>query len=303
MIVDTAAERGAFVSNFDVCVIGTGPAGISLARRLSAAGASVALMEAGGLEIDAESQDAYAGTGAGLDYLPLDTCRQRSLGGTSNQWGGMCRNLNSYDFAAHPWHHWSGWPIGKADLDPYRADVRDILELSYPVKTYRRDPTQQPNPDPSFDDPLDFPDVLLTQTSARLRRISFRFSPPVRFGEKFRAEIAASKRIRLGLNANLVDLRLSGDHGAVTEAVFRCYEPADPGFAVRARFFALCAGGIENARILLAARSQAPEGIGNRNDLVGRFFNEHPTFTVADVLYERPVELGFQFYAPDFQSL
>ena len=300
MIVDTARERAAFADAVDVCVIGAGPAGITLARALAAGGASVALMEAGGLEISAESQDAYVGETVGLDYFPLDTCRLRYFGGTSGHWGGMCRNLDAYDFEPRPGHAWSGWPIGKADLDPYRAAVADILELSYPVKQRWGDPTRLPNPDPGFDDPrgFDYPDIPLTQAADRFRRISFRYSPPVRFGEKYRAEIAASGRIRLGLNANLVDLRLSEDGAAVTGAVFRSYDPADPGFTVRARFHALCAGGIENARLLLAASSQEPRGIGNRHDLVGRFFNEHPTFTVGDVLYEATVPPGVEFYAP-----
>ena len=101
MIVDAARERAAFAEPVDVCVIGAGPAGITLARALAAAGASVALMEAGGLEISAESQDAYVGTTVGLDYFPLDTCRLRYFGGTSGHWGGMCRNLDAYDFEPH----------------------------------------------------------------------------------------------------------------------------------------------------------------------------------------------------------
>ena len=80
--------------------------------------------------------------------------------------------------------------------------------------------------------------------------------------------------------------------------MFRAYDPADPGFAIRARFYALCAGGIENPRLLLAFRSQEPAGIGNGNDLVGRFFCEHPSFVVADVLYERTLDARFEFYAP-----
>ena len=198
----------------------------------------------------------------------------------------MCRSLDPYDFEPHAWHALSGWPIAKSDLDPYRAETRDILELSYPVSKRKAEATQVSNPEVERLDPLDFPDEAFAQAAGQLRHISFRYSPPVRFGEKYRAEIEASPRVLLGLNANLVDLRLGAD-GAVTEAVFRSYDPADPGFAVKARFYALCAGGIENPRLLLAFRSQRPAGIGNANGLVGRFFCEHPTLVVADVLYER----------------
>ena len=36
--------------HYDVCVVGTGPAGITLARKLSEAGQTVLLLEAGGLD-------------------------------------------------------------------------------------------------------------------------------------------------------------------------------------------------------------------------------------------------------------
>ena len=40
----------------DVCVIGAGPAGITLARELGARGVHVCVLESGGLEIDPDVQ-------------------------------------------------------------------------------------------------------------------------------------------------------------------------------------------------------------------------------------------------------
>lgn len=322
MILDAGrGDRTGFAQGFDVCVIGAGPAGITLALRLAAAGAKVALMEAGGLEISAESQDAYAGAVVGRDYYPLDTARLRFLGGSSNHWGGMCRPLDASDFAAHSWLPGSGWPIGRADLDRYAAEAGAILELGDPVAEVAEDespgdlaggpqaPTLAPILAPDRES-AGFPDEPIVQAAPRLRHVSFRFSPPVRFGEKYRAALEAAPGLLVGLNANLVDLRLgdggsgadsgaeSGDESAVVAARFRGYDPADPGFAVRARFYALCTGGLENPRLLLAFRSQRPEGIGNRGDLVGRFFCEHPSFAAAEVLYERQRPAGYETYAP-----
>ena len=45
---------------------------------------------------------------------------------------------------------------------------------------------------------------------------------------------------------------------------------------VKARAVVLCAGGIENARILLYSNRQAPKGVGNAHDLVGRYLMAHP---------------------------
>ena len=128
-MTSATGERAAFDEPFDVCVVGAGPAGITLARRLAGQGARVALMEGGGLEISAESQDLYAGDIVGEEYFPLDITRLRYFGGSSNHWTGYCREFFAEDFAPRPGDPWSGWPIGKADLDPYQAEADAILDL------------------------------------------------------------------------------------------------------------------------------------------------------------------------------
>ena len=137
----------------------------------------------------------------------------------------------------------------------------------------------------------------MRQDDYDFRRFQFRWSPPTRFGEKYGPEIEASDRITLALNANLVDLRLSDQGDAVTGAVFRSYDPDDPGFTVKARAYCLCTGGIENARLLLNFDSQAPEGIGNREGWVGRCFCDHPHFVLADVALRVLVEER-EFFSP-----
>ena len=259
-----ATDRGVFARTFDVCVVGAGPAGITVARRLAARGLDVALMEAGGLDYSDQSQDFYRGAVVGHEYHATDVTRLRYFGGTSNHWGGRCRTLEAHDFEAHAFHALSGWPIGKGALDPYRDETDAILDL------------------PSAEH---FPDRPAATMAEDFTTIRFRMSPPTRFGEKYRDEIIASERIRLVLNANLVDLRLGPDLASVTEAVFKSYTPGDPGFLVKARAFCLCLGGLENPRMLLNARGQLPAGIGNAHDLVGRFFCEHIGVRAGKVLF------------------
>lgn len=276
MIVDAAGpDRAAFDRGFDLCVIGAGPAGITLARRAAAQGLEVALLEGGDREITAESQALYEGEVVGRDYWPLDVARLRYLGGSSGHWGGWCRPLDPVDFQPKAWNPWSGWPIGPDDLAPYVAETDAIIGL-----------------------PPAAPDAAPVDG---FQEVFFRFSfPPIRFGAHFAPGIEASERIRLGLNANLVDLPLSADRGEVRGAVFRSLDPADPGFTVRARTYALCCGGIENPRLLLNFDSQARGGIGNGHDLVGRFFAEHPHYSLAEALFREkpPAEQELRFFAP-----
>jgi choline dehydrogenase-like flavoprotein len=227
MIVDASTpEREVFAGDFDVCVIGTGPAGITLARRLARQGLRIALMEAGDLEWSPESQDVYEGEidSEGFDFPPLDMPRLRYFGGTSNHWNGLCRELYEADFEPRPHNPMSGWPIGPEALAPYREETNRILDIE-PLHVTPAPPNQR--------------------EGDAFRTVDFLRSPPTRFAEKYKDELAASEAIVLGLNANLVDLRLEEESlSRVTEAVFRSYASDDPGFAVRARAFCLCAGGI-----------------------------------------------------------
>ena len=268
MLIDVnLTDRPAFDETFDVCIAGAGPAGISLALALAKAGRRVALMEAGGLETSPDSQDFYGGDVVGLDYYDPFICRLRCLGGSSNHWGGRCRELDGTDFENTSVSPLDGWPIAKADLDPFAARADEILELP---------PTTM------------FPDQPTDEADNRLWRIRYRHSH-VNFGTRYLPDLAASDRIVLAINANLVDLELADDLATVVRADFRSYRPDDAGFSIKARAYCLCMGGLENPRFLLNARRQIPTGIGNGHDLVGRYFSEHPHYRIADVLFEGSV--------------
>jgi choline dehydrogenase-like flavoprotein len=50
-------------------------------------------------------------------------------------------------------------------------------------------------------------------------------------------------------------------------------------FYVGAKYFVIACGAIENARLLLMSNRQRHSGIGNHSDLVGRFFQEHLSYS------------------------
>jgi choline dehydrogenase-like flavoprotein len=279
MLFDAEVHHGDWCKDvvFDVCICGAGPAGITLARVLAGKGRRVALLEAGGEDIGAESQALYEGEIVGVPYHPLDVCRLRYLGGTSNHWEGYTRPLDARDFDPLPHHPMQAWPIRKADLDRYAEQTAEILDLP-----------QAPDLKPDL---FGGKEDLLVPAPDRV-------SPPTRFGPKYKDELAASKLISLCLSANLVDIELDPGLQSVSHLIFRSYKREEP-FAVRARYFIVCCGGIENARILLNANRQVPAGIGNQHDLVGRYFCEHPEVRLGyAVLAASPVEHG-EYLATD----
>jgi choline dehydrogenase-like flavoprotein len=261
-------------ASFDVCVVGAGPAGITVSRALARRGWMVGLFEGGGEELSQESQELYIGDVVGEKYHPLDKTRLRYLGGTSNHWSGFCRELDASDFELHPANPKSGWPITKTDLDGYAAETDAILGL----------PPRQPAPP-----------YLLANVSL-FTPINFRVVP-TRFRTKFHEELAQSPRIKLYLNANLVDITLDSARRAVSHLSFRSFH-REGAFSVKAKYFVLCLGGIENARILLNSQSGDRYGIGNQNDCVGRYFSEHLHFVLGAVLQKKKLPKAMLFFGP-----
>jgi len=256
---------------FDVCIVGSGPAGITLALALAGKGRHVGLFEAGGLQYDSQSQILYEGSSVGQDYFPLTATRLRQFGGTSGHWSGWCYHLDDIDFRPRVGTPYGDWPLEKSDLDPYREATFRTLDLEYPE-------TITP---------------YLNRASSDFESFLFRKSLPTRFAEKYGEELRESRNIETYFNANLVDIRLHENLEAIHHLKFRSYDRQSP-FAVKARYYVLCLGGLENPRALLNANSQISGGVGNENDVVGRFFCEHPHVKVADALLDRiPRETRF----------
>ncbi|MFV3129929.1 FAD-dependent oxidoreductase [Niveispirillum sp. KHB5.9] len=257
----------------DVAIIGAGAAGIALALRLAREGTDVCLIESGGAALEQDLQNLNSGENVGLPYYPLDVTRNRVLGGTTATWSGRCVPLDPIDFRRRDWVPHSGWPVTAADL---AADYHDAAEFCGVGEARFNELWQEAGlEDPGFD-----PDLVQT----RFWRMKAQ-----RFGETFRAELENSPRVRSLLHGTVVNIDVAGDARRVTG--LRLATPSGTRHRVRARHYVLAAGGIENARLLLASTDVETAGIGNGRDLVGRFFMEHPKCRTARVRTDDPVRL------------
>src|SRR5947208_170584 len=103
----------------DLCIIGAGAAGITIAREFIDSPYRVILLESGGVRREPAIQQLYSGINIGQPYQRLDECRTRRFGGSTNCWGGICTPLNPIDFEKRSWVPWSGWPLDPSELAPY----------------------------------------------------------------------------------------------------------------------------------------------------------------------------------------
>ena len=129
MFIDARTVREAERVESDICIIGSGAAGLSIAAQFTGAGHKLCILESGDLEFDPATQALYEGEAVGLPYLPLDACRLRYFGGTTNHWGGFCMPFKPEDFEAQAWLPHSGLPIDLDQVEPYIQRAARPLEL------------------------------------------------------------------------------------------------------------------------------------------------------------------------------
>jgi choline dehydrogenase-like flavoprotein len=258
----------------DICIVGSGPAGISIAMEWDHTAFKVILLEGGGFDYDDQVQDSYAGKTSGQKYFPLKSARLHYFGGTSNHWAGYCSPFDPIDFTKRDWVPHSGWPINREDLDPYYARAQNNLDLG----PYEYGAAFWQNKDQAMKS-------LLPNDSVVWNKV-WQFSPPTRFGPKYKKDIVNSRNIHLYTYANLVDIIANENVSVIKEVTVR--NLAGKQHTVRAKHFILACCSIQNARILLAANKQTPKGLGNDNDLVGRYFMEHLEIKSAELFLAKP---------------
>jgi choline dehydrogenase-like flavoprotein len=264
MFIDTRQMAEGKAVTTSVCIIGAGVAGITLAREMEKKGIDTCLLESGGFEPDDASRDLYRGAATGLPYHFADGCRARFFGGSSNCWGGWSRPLDAWDFEAREWVPHSGWPFGLASLMPYYQRTHELLRLG----PYNFDAV-------FWEESINRADVRrVPLPSGRIRDSISQFSPPLRFGKAYRRELKQARHVRVFLHANVTQLIPDADANQITQVQVQTL--SGRRITVAARLFVLATGGIENARLLLASSQVVAAGIGNRHDLVGRFFMDHP---------------------------
>lgn len=266
MIVDLQHTSGAVpVTSADVCVIGAGAAGITMAIELSRLGHSVLLLEGGGLKIENGSQQMYQSEIVGLPHSGVHEGRFRVLGGTTTRWGGQILELDASDFEARAWVPESGWPIAKAVLTRYYRRALQIEGVASSLledeDVWRAVGGKRPFLGPGLES-------LLT-----------RFCPQPNFAKLHWSFLKTQRDVTVCLNASLCEIVLSDSQDAIRAVLCRTYGRPDSVF--RAQHFVFCLGGLETARVLMQPLRNLNSAPWNRGDKLGRYFQDHLDISAA----------------------
>ena len=268
-LIDARTIPAATVLETDLAIIGGGPAGISLALSLAGSKIRVLLLESGGMNFDPAIQKMYSGAETGTRYAPLDAGRLRQLGGGTNHWGGWCRPMDAIEFEARDWVPHSGWPFARKTLEPYFPRAQALVEAGPWIYDQKGDADNAGE------------GSVLPLNGGGLYTSWFQFSKmrgdilPTQFGNRYQEDLKRAPNIKPLLHANVTAIRLAA--GAKQVEQLDVATLTGKHFTVKPRMVVLACGGIENARLLLASNDVMKTGIGNQNDLVGRFFADTPS--------------------------
>jgi choline dehydrogenase-like flavoprotein len=278
MLIDSHTLQQDTEIHADICIVGAGTAGITLANELVDQSMSVALLESGGNKPDRESHALNEGQNIGRPYFSLDTSRARFLGGCCNRWnlkigngrlGARVRPLDAVDFEAREWIPYSGWPFDKTHLDPYYDRAQRICEV-----------------EPTSFDPQDWSDPVqrpvLQFNDERAQTVMFKFCPRDPFLKNYLDRIKKAPNIKTFLYGNVIDIETNETASTATGVKVACLH--GPSFRVNAKIVVLALGGLETPRLLLLSNRVQSNGLGNGHDIVGRFFMEHPHFRLGYVV-------------------
>ena len=272
----------------DLCIIGSGPAGLTIARELTGSPLQVIVIESGGLVRQAESDALDEIESVGEPRVREQwELRNRIFGGSSHTWSGRCAALDTIDYQERPWVPHSGWPITAAEMVPYldRTVAHLGLGLAGGVNGEAFWKAAGLRPGACTDPRLLRPFFWQVSQDARTGLDFMRFGP--------RALVSNAPNVRALINATVTQI-LTHPSGTRVTGV-EVSTPEGQRRRIGAATVALCAGAIENPRILLASRSASPAGLGNRHDLVGRFLMDHRRGEVGTFDPERSADIRARF--------
>lgn len=280
MISDLSESKNRGILEYDLCIVGSGPAGITVANELKGSGLKICVLESGKMKPTRLGDRLRKVQSEGIQIKEYS--RERVLGGASTTWSGLSSPLDSIDMRPRSYLHGSGWPVSLDELMPFYQAAAERYRFP-PLALFRQGELA----------PLKEKGDFHPAWRRVEEKIFMAAAEPQNFGKEF-SHIFDDPNVDCRLDATLVRLDGDAQHGRIVSGAVR----TSKGTLVKlkAKVFVLAAGGIENARILLNSRDLCPDGLGNEHDRVGRYMMNHPKNYYGVIRLNRPVkELPYYF--------
>lgn len=271
---------------YDLCVVGAGPAGLSLALEAASRGLLVLVLDAGHAN-PAESPPDWSGSERvhPAHHAPLELATHAGLAGTTWLWGGRCVPYEAIDFEARPQVPQARWPLSEADVAPwYPAAARYV---GCGTAEFRRSL------------PPEAADSAVSRLSAfDLTQIE-RWAHQPRLVGRLGAQALAAQRVHLLLQTRVSAIELTPTLDAVRQLqVSRAGQSA----TLRARAYVLAGGALGTTQLLLQtqARHAAQKALfGGPEGPLGRYYMGHIMGCIARVVLHQPADVRWLDFSQD----
>lgn len=281
MIVDGSSLRSGIEKEHDLCVVGSGVAGMLLVTELAQTYKDICIVESGAWKPDEDTQLLYALNSVGYPIRKHYQSRIRYFGGSCNIWAGRAMIYNEIDLMSRPWLDSASWPLDFAELDRYYAFAARYLNL----------PCYEKLKAENWESKLSDFEMSLFRSGNFKANVSLFAKTPARFGygTKYYKALRSSPGVTLYINSNVVNLHLNEALSRVARVDVACLNGVR--YAIKPKKVVLACGGLENTRILMASDKQTPGGIGNRSGLLGRYYMDHPRAVFGRVKLTKKIKL------------
>jgi choline dehydrogenase-like flavoprotein len=231
---------------FDICVIGSGPAGAFAARELADNGKNVVVIEAGNDDVNSNIDNIIDIENSNIPGA-LDFGFSQQVGGSSNLWAGGLVELDEVDFVRREEFHFNGWPFEKSELDKYYRKVDKYI-------------TKDPQTNKTFS---------LDNSCIEAKLISVLKNPFV-----------TTKLIQnienITIFKSTMAVKLVFNSSCDTEFLQVLDIKNNNYKKIYAKKFIIAAGTLTNTRILLHSLSGIKNKLPELYDNIGKYFSTHP---------------------------
>jgi len=269
MFLDFQDDGAAVPRSTDICLVGAGVMGLAVASQVMASSSRrLLLIEEGGLEDTPEASSVPAEMSSGDLASGVAESRARGFGGSSRRWGGQALPFTPLDLEDRACTGLrGGWPISWAELQPYYRIADRFLGLS--ALPFDSDLWHCPWLRSAFG-----------EQSGLALSVS-KYSPHAYLARVHQSRIGRSSQADCLLHARVAWIEAAAEPGAAHRIRIRNRSGREA--TLEARVVVLCAGGIENARILLSSQRHGNLQLGDGADGVGRHYQDHLGFFAAQL--------------------